>query len=61
MSAILSIGVPARLLGVPQAATGRHKRDNPLAPTAPGGAAKHATNLSNIDDISKSSHGTTLG
>ena len=24
---------------------------SPLAPTAPGGAAKHATNPSNIDDM----------
>ena len=45
------IGAPTRALGVPQAATGRHRPDNLLAPTAPGGAAKHATNPSNIDDM----------
>ena len=45
------IGAPASLLRVPQAATGRHRGDSLLAPTAPGGAAKHATNPSNIDDM----------
>ena len=35
----------------PQGGTGRHRPANFLAPTAPGGAAKHATNPSNIDDI----------
>ena len=45
------IGAPARFLRPPQAATGRHRRDSLLAPTAPGGAAKHATNPSNIDDM----------
>ena len=34
-----------------KAATGRHRGDSILAPTAPGGAAKHATNPSNIDDM----------
>ena len=34
-----------------KAGTGRHRADSLLAPTAPGGAAKHATNPSNIDDM----------
>ena len=51
MSAILSIGAPTRILSPPQGATGRHRPDNLLAPTAPGGAAKHATNPSNIYDM----------
>ena len=41
--------------------TGRHRADNLLAPTAPGGAAKHATNPSNIDDMTNFPSNRVMG
>ena len=61
MSAILSIGAPARFLRAPQGGTGSHRADNLLAPTAPGGAAKHATNPSNIDDMTNFPSNRVMG
>ena len=57
VSNLLSIGAPARLLRPPQAATGGQLSGS----TAPGGAAKHATNHSNIDDMTNFPSNRVMG